>query len=147
MSSHASQSDRVSYPASFPTDCPPSASTPPNCRVYRLVGSDPPRGDDFVSQAVRYPGSPHGDPCEACGLSVFLEEAHAVRLRETSPALRKWRHLVAAGDIEPHHGAILDTSASGGSVGHHTWWVAEGVRPHELFVVVGTVGGQCGRAT
>ena len=71
--------------------------------------------------------------CDACGLSVFVTEADARTAQALIPGMAKKR--LARGKLDPQMGRIKDTS-EGHSVGHHTWWLTDGLRPASWFRVI-----------
>lgn len=122
----------MNWPSHFPKTCPPDDSLEASGDVYRLVGGEPPKKEDFISHWVK---SPHnrkvyaakGKACEFCGLSVFRTMEDARRLS------RRVRHLpkkIAKATLGPSMGRIKNT----GNEDHCTWWVPTSVKnPAILF--------------
>ena len=110
----------MSYRDPLPEGCPPDAAeeiaTP---RVaFRLVRTDPPTPDDFLSQRQEKPGRTFQGvtECQACGLSVFTDrhdaEAKALKL----PHLKN--RVICRVMLPPGAGRIQPTFQPS----HHTWW-------------------------
>jgi hypothetical protein len=110
----------MSYRDPLPEGCPPDAAEEIAASrvVFRLVRSDPPTSDDFLSQRQEKPGRefPGVSECHACGLSVFADrkdaEAKALRL-PTLKGRKVCRVTLSAGA-----GRIQQTFQPS----HHTWW-------------------------
>jgi hypothetical protein len=66
-------------------------------------------------------------------LSVFTDPAHAANYRRRYKGFRQRR--LARGTIEKHHG-LTKLTPSAICPSHITWWVPEGIKPEEMFVVV-----------
>jgi hypothetical protein len=89
--------------------------------VYRIVRSDPPALDDFLSDEARGRVSSH-DPPEIqrlrSGRSVYLTEAQARRRAKRMPVLG---HYIAAIRL-PRDAAVRLERTLPGSPGHYTLW-------------------------
>ena len=110
----------MSYRDPLPEGCPPDAAeeiTTPRV-AFRLVRTDPPTPDDFLSQRQENPGRMFSGvtECQACGLSVFADrrdvEARALKL----PRLKN-RKLCRV-TLPAGAGRIQQTFQPS----HHTWW-------------------------
>lgn len=86
--------------------------------LHRIVRSDPPTRDDFVSQAARDRPVPD-DPRDVRvwdGVSVYSTAAQARRKRRTSPVLGSWIAVLSV----PLDGSVRVERTRG--AGHHTIW-------------------------
>lgn len=71
--------------------------------------------------------------CQAHGLSVFENPAHAQRVRKRVRRFRK--HMLGIGELLPEHGVSKPTSSQFGN-SHRTWWPVEGLHVWEMFQLV-----------
>ncbi|WP_440998067.1 hypothetical protein [Arhodomonas sp. SL1] len=120
-----------SFPAAWPNDCPPADAESPKGEYYRIVKTNPPSDQDFLSHAERGK-SGGGDCCMRCGLSVFSDVEEARHAKKVMPALGE--HLVVAA-LDARHGRTKRTP-SRRHKSHVTWWPFEGIGRAELFAVV-----------
>lgn len=103
------------WPAHFPADCPPAASSPLDGRVFYLVGSSPPVAEDFESALER--DAFRDEPaCQRAALSCGLTLEYVLALRKF-PRLKK--HHVASATLRPEQGRIQATRGRG----HHSMWL------------------------
>ena len=110
----------MSYRDSLPAGCPPDAAeeiAAPRA-VYRLVRSDPPTPDDFLSQRQENPSKVFSgiSECVVCGLSVFADKNDAVAKAQKLQHLKNRKICrvtltAGAGRIQPTF-----------QPSHHTWW-------------------------
>ena len=129
------------WPADFPADCPPVSAVPADGSYYRIVKTDPPQHEDFVSlfhlnrrraNAIIRRGA--GTQCETMGLSVFAEANDAVEWARRLPQIGSY---IARLTLSPCSGKMLSTPREGNS--HHTWWYIEGFNPlaaSEIVIVI-----------
>ena len=110
----------MSFRDSLPAGCPPDAAeeiTAPRA-VFRLVRTDPPTPNDFLSQRQENPDKVFAgiSECVVCGLSVFADKQDAV-----AKAL-KLQHLknrkICRVTLATGAGRIQPTFQPS----HHTWW-------------------------
>jgi hypothetical protein len=110
----------MSYRDSLPDGCPPDAAEEISTEriVFRLVRTDPPTAQDFLSQRQENPDRVFRgvSECEARGLSVFAER------RDAEARARKLPHLknrkICRVSLTGGAGRILQTFQPS----HHTWW-------------------------
>jgi hypothetical protein len=121
------------WPAFYPPDCPPVDAVAVVLEVFRFVERDPPVAGDFVPWLISGRPVPPQRACEAAGLSVFTELADAARYRRRFRGFRRKR--IARGIIQPEHGRTKPTPRPE-CPSHVTWWVADGVAPEGIFVVI-----------
>lgn len=108
------------WPAHFPSQCPPEDATEMAGRIFRLISADGPKEFDFKSHYERAPTAGRtGSECLAQGLSVLLSYQDCEILKEAVPALRK--KLVAQANLESGVGLIGNTPTNN-CAGHCTWW-------------------------
>jgi hypothetical protein len=108
----------IEWAEELPVDCPPvDALEPNNDPFFRLVGSIPPRNEDFWSQRKLYPlKNFHANECIArsCSLISTLERcSELVKL----PAQKNKRIVKLV--LSPGSGCIKKT---GGDATHYSWW-------------------------
>jgi len=110
----------MSYRDFLPEGCPPDAAEEIGTEqiVFRLVRTDPPTAQDFLSQRQEKPERVFAgvSECEARGLSVFAERRDAEAKALKLPHLKNrkiCRVLLPAGA-----GRIQQTFQPS----HHTWW-------------------------
>jgi hypothetical protein len=73
------QSNAPRFPDWFVPDCPPIDAAEASGTVYRFVGTNPPRPEEF--QSYHETGElPNAPPCQRCGLSVFRKVEDVRRL-------------------------------------------------------------------
>lgn len=123
-------STALTFPSSWPADCPPQDAVDAAGDVFRIVDNDPPITDDLAShwETGKLPKAP---PCLRCGLSVFREVRDAVHQRMLIPKLGRW---IAKGTLRVEHGKTKLTT--GRQPTHTTWWAYDGVNRATLFTVV-----------
>lgn len=105
--------------------------------MYRLVGSNPPSPDDFLSHVElanlgrmrRY----WQDDCRASGLSVCSNLDDIKRLRSSIGPLRSKE--IALGNTDGT-GVMMATPAPNAGDSHHTWWLRI---PHAVWTRFRTV--------
>jgi hypothetical protein len=110
----------MSYRDSLPEGCPPSAAETICAKrvVFRLVKTNPPTVEDFLSKRQENPNQVfrNATECEARGISVFSEkrdvEANALKL----PSLKNRKICRVA--LSAGSGCIQRTF----NASHHTWW-------------------------
>lgn len=128
------------WPEHFPESCPPSDAEPPQGSYYRIVDSDPPTSDDFVSNlrlkqlGLRFKGGKRrwSDDCQAAGLSILEDLTEVKNLRDSCGPMRS--KAIAYGDISDD-GLIKHTPGKSGA-SHHTWWLPVESQPALYFRVV-----------
>ena len=103
----------------LPPGCPPADAEPINedLEVFRLVKSDPPTDDDFLSQRQENPEQRFScEECVARGLSVNLNRN---RLDSLTKLQRFRGRMVCRVRLLDGAGQIKDTFSD---PGHRTWW-------------------------
>ena len=89
-------------------------------RFYRVVGSDPPKLDDFMSQKAKGIPMARPDPEVALlwdGISVNATEAQARRRALAQPYLGAYIAELVISESDP-----ITVRRTGTSRGHHTLW-------------------------
>jgi len=119
-----------SFPAGWPSDCPPCDALDAKGEVFRLVKNDPPAAEDLRThnESGKRPKAP---PCLRCGLSVFREMKDAAHQRLLMPRLGSH---IARSVLLPIHGKTKLTH--GMQPTHTTWWAYDGVVRESLFFVM-----------
>ena len=125
------------FPNFFPKGCPPDEAQPAAEEFFRLVRSDEPDDDDFLSHVERGING-RFDKCIASGLSVFTELKDVYKLKRRVKAFANRR--VSRGKAESRDGLALHTPSKEED-SHHTWWLFEGVKVAKNFVVIDESGG------
>lgn len=109
----------MKYRDKLPEGCPPDESDEITelREVFRLVRSNPPTDEDFLSQRVKKPRQRFDgvSECQICGLSVFSERSDSERLLKL-PHLR--RRLICRLRLDVSAGSIQKTNKNS----HYTWW-------------------------
>ena len=110
----------MSYRDPLPAACPPDAAEEivASRPVFRLVRTDPPTPDDFLSQRQERPGHAFsGVPeCVACGWSVFADKDDAVAMARKLPRPRNRR--ICRVTLVAGAGRTQRTFQRS----HETWW-------------------------
>lgn len=109
------------YRESLPEACPPSEAIEivDEQVVFRLVATNPPTADDFLSQRARRPSAifpPGSSECLSRGLSVHTERKDSEKLW-LLPLFKK-RTLLCQVRLRTGAGRIQQTFQPS----HHTWW-------------------------
>ncbi len=121
------------FPIDWPDGCPPDGATTASGPYVRIVRSNPPTAEDFVTH--RESGKLRKAPeCLRAGLSTFLTLADAERMTMLLPVLGD--HL-AVGQLGADYGRSMLTQ--GRQPTHTTLWPYVGVTRHSPFHVVRTV--------
>ncbi len=120
----------MTFPKSWPPDCP-SADTPATSGdVYRIAKGDPITPEDM--QSHHETGKlPKADSCLRCGLSVFRQVDDALNQQRLLPKLGK---RIAKASLSPTDGKACFTK--GQQPTHTTWWPYEGIDRAAQFVVI-----------
>jgi hypothetical protein len=110
----------------FPTELPTQGGSDCGGVFYRLVKSDPPRIEDFLSHA-EMGKAPNADACDRCGLSIYSKhgDANALYQRVVSRHGKEGTsigRLVARLKLSPVHGRQLATPNKKVNDSHTTWW-------------------------
>jgi hypothetical protein len=128
------------WPSHFPaSECPPApAVTTQDVHVLRVLKGVHASAEDFRSWMEE--GHPNPDqPCQSCGLSVFLTSEHLAQMAKRIPSLRG-KHFV--GILLTHSDGLILRTPSRNSSQHHTWWKAtSSVSPESRCVHQGTLAG------
>ena len=127
------------WPAHFPDGCPPNDASSPDQLAFRVVATNSPTKDDFITLAERRikegkQSSPR-DYCKACALSVFPSREGAQHMISAFPFIG---NHVSHGALSTAHGKIKRTG--GLRPDHQSWWVYSRVSPHEFFSVLSETG-------
>jgi hypothetical protein len=110
----------MSYRDSLPDSCPPDAAEEitDSRVVFRLVRTDPPTPNDFLSKRQENPSKmvPGVTECQMCGLSVFVDKQDVVTKVLKLPYFKNRKICrvtltAGAGRIQPTF-----------QLSHHTWW-------------------------
>jgi hypothetical protein len=110
----------MSFRDLLPAGCPPDAAAEiaTSRVVFRLVCTDPPTQDDFLSQRQENTSKVFSgvSECVVCGVSVFADKNDAVA------KARKLQHLknrkICRVTLTAEAGRIQQTFQPS----HHTWW-------------------------
>jgi hypothetical protein len=110
----------MSYRDSLPASCPPDAAEEIAAPwvVYRLVRTDPPTPNDFLSKRQENPSKvvPGVTECQMCGLSVFVDKQDVVAKALKLPHLKNRK--ICQVMLTAGAGRIQQTFQAS----HHTWW-------------------------
>jgi len=126
------------FAAKLPANCPPSSCVPTSGKVFRIVGKNPPREEDFKSFRELKPDEEFKDEskeCEACGLSIYRDKSDVHRMIRRIPNRRKRIQIVAMGILNETMGVMVHTPKKKEN-SHHTWWMYFGCSAWEEFTVV-----------
>lgn len=118
----------MTFPDSWPANCPPHDAEDADGEVYRIVKNDPPHNDDYVT-ALEADKLRNRPACLRCGLSVFRAYEDAVHQQRLFPKLGD---MIAKGVLNTGCGKTKQT----GNPTHTTWWPYDGVGRARLFSVV-----------
>jgi hypothetical protein len=118
----------------MPDGCPPLDAPLAQGLVFRVVKSDPPTPEDFLTYFEEDKVRPDRE-CDCHGVSVFRDSDDAVAYAEKFQYLGEF---IARGSLENQHGKVADTPriVNGERVSHATWWPFDGLVRHTLFVVL-----------
>lgn len=119
------------FPDYFPAGCPPAEAEELEIEVYRLCRNIIPEEKDFETFYQINPEKWKNN-FEAYGVSVFKSFIEIQTMREKDPRLRAKFKTYAAGCTYEYTGVIQHTSKKLRE-SHYTWWLYEGVKPHEYF--------------
>lgn len=124
----------MTFPIDWPEGCPPADAQPASGGVYRVVKTNPPAAEDFLTfqELGKRDG---GKPCEAVGVSVFRDANDARHYCAKYPYLGE---LIAKGSLSSSHGATKSTPRNMGGKpnSHTTWWPYKSIERHSIFSVV-----------
>lgn len=120
----------MSFPADWPSDCPPADAVDAEGTVFRIVKHNPPVRADFAThhETGRLKNAP---ACLRCGLSVFRELRDAVHQRSLLPKLGQW---IVQGTLSAEYGKTRLTT--GQQPTHTTFWTYEGVDRTAFFAII-----------
>lgn len=120
----------MTFPNTWPEDCPPRDALDAEGETYRIVKNNPPSPSDLAShfETGKLLKAP---PCLRCGLSVFRELREAMHQRLLLPKLGA---MIARATLVASHGKTKLTE--GRQPTHTTWWAYEHVNRASLFSVV-----------
>ena len=121
-----------SGPDYYPENCPPVVAEPASGTVYRLVRSDPPQAEDFLSTWEEFPGRFPEPNIKISGTSVYTDQKDIPRLKKRIGHLRNRK--TAKGELNSTLGMILHTPSYEKS--HHTWWIPIRAEPWLVFKVI-----------
>jgi hypothetical protein len=128
--------DLNDWPDELPASCPPEDAAPSHDKVFRLVSTDDPTPDDFVSAYRLRPGRfvsvSDEQLCQSMGLSVFGSPDDADKTRRAIGPLRSKK--IAGGSLAGS-GLALDTPSMK-SPTHKTWWRPESDEQWQNFSVI-----------
>ena len=102
-------------------NCPPSDTPDVDGEYFHLSCSDPVSHlGGTLKTASEMNTNRKKDPCQRCGLSMFLSSADCLLLISFLPLhiTAKWTHIASA-QLKPAHGWLKPTD---GAPNHHTWW-------------------------
>jgi hypothetical protein len=125
-------SGTLSFPNTFPPNCPPPDAEDASGIVYRSVNCDPPQAEDFRTYAEL--NKRILDPkkvCQSHSVSVLRSEAEARHHLAVSPYVK----FLAVAELMPTHGKIKATK-SRQLDSHTSWWYYQGVERHTIFKVI-----------
>lgn len=111
-----SPSTPSTFPADWPEDCPPHGTPATGGDYFRVVRTDPPTPDDFLShrELGKLPKAP---PCRRAGLSTFRALDDAEHMALLFPVLGDH---VARGTLDAEYGVAMLTPGQRPS--HTTVW-------------------------
>jgi hypothetical protein len=118
----------VTFPSSWPQDCPPKDAESASGVVFRVAKTNPPSREDFKSHEELGKKS-NGSQCLRVGLSVFQTFDDAEHLTQLIPKLGRY---VLRGQLQPSNGVVKQTPGRQHPT-HTTWWPYDGVDRAELF--------------
>ncbi|WP_156941280.1 hypothetical protein [Mesorhizobium sp. LSHC422A00] len=126
--------DPPKFSSAMPADCPLDGALDAHGGVYRLVKTNPPTADDFLSVFELGSDIPAGRACECHGLSLFRDSEDAEAYADKFPHLGEF---IAAATLTPELGKIAETPRNfrGTLISHATWWPYEDVQREVPFVV------------
>jgi hypothetical protein len=124
----------MKFASHFPAQCPPPEAESASGTVFRLVKSDPPTVDDFLSHA-ELGLARTGPACKRCGLSVFRVRDDGIHMHNLYPNIGSY---LAEGELQATHGQTQLTK--GALPTHTTWWVCVGIDRAKPFVKVEKIG-------
>lgn len=128
----ANSAATVRFEAHFPVGCPPSDAVFGPKLVFRLCAGGLPEAGDFLSHYEK--GLlPDADPCQRCGLSVYVTQEGAEITKRTIPYFR--RHKIVSGSVPANAGKLASTPSRQNRF-HWSWWPASGIVRHSFFSVV-----------
>lgn len=109
----------MTFPDTWPEGCPPADADNPDGVLFRIVASNPPTREDFLSFAEegRFLRSPPKCPCMPYGLSVFPDRADAEWMAHAFPKLGGF---LASGYLDKDSG--MSKLTPGTRPSHTTWW-------------------------
>lgn len=116
----------MTFPAAWPTNCPPPDAGDASGEVFRIVNDDPPSEQDLKSYA-ELGLLPDANACRRTAVSVFPSHAQACHRLQMSPRLGRG---VASATLVPAHGKMKLTDDRSG---HIAWWAPEGLDRVHLF--------------
>lgn len=116
----------MTFPATWPENCPPPDAADASGEVFRIVNDDPPSVDDLKSYA-ELGLLPDASPCRRAAISVYQSRSQACHRLQMSPRLGRG---VAAATLAPTHGRMKLTDERSG---HIAWWAPEGLDRAQLF--------------
>lgn len=122
----------IKWAEPLPKQCPPKGAVSPDGVIYyRLVGSNPPKEEDFFSLRKLNPGKRFSaDECTARALSVFSDLSSCAKIK-LLPTHREKNEHVLEFQLTSNSGVVMQT----GRQHHYSWWRANGYLPASFRVV------------
>lgn len=125
------------WPNFYPAGVPPKSAEQAQGEFFRLVKSDPPTPDCFLSTHEEYPNRHQKCTGEALqcvfGASFYSEMRGAVDVKAKFPAVLGQR-MVAKGEVMAFMGVMKKTFAD---PAHYTIWLKKNNSIHEHFACIG----------
>lgn len=115
----------LSFPASFPSGCPPAETPDANAECYRILSGSIKTDADFLSYA-ELGKLPSAAPCKRAAISVYDTVENARRNLQARPYIGT---AICKGKLEASHGKLSHP----GDTGHMSWWAYEGVDRKQCF--------------
>src|SRR5689334_8667524 len=123
------------FPAGWPTGCPPSDAQEASGTVYRLLKTDQPTCGDFETWFEKGQQPQYPNPtalCQACAVSVSSSIEDLRQRMARQPDV--WKHI-AVGVLDAGCGVMKPTPCKQDRF-HCSWWCFEDVVRHGRFTVI-----------
>jgi hypothetical protein len=121
--------DQTKFPDYFPIGCPPSDAISQEIYVYRYLTGEEITENDFASYYLMDKDK-YKNNINAYGLSVEIN-LDKMKKGLKLPDIRRRFKSIAGGKTYHYTGVIKNTYRPY----HYTWWLYEGIKPHEYFEI------------
>lgn len=122
------------FPSYFPENCPPSDAKHEELIVFRMGKNNPAEESDFYPHVIVFPEKfKNTNNLLVYGISVFSDLDEMIKCQKAIPALKKMKFRYQ-GITYKHTGVVKRTPKN--NKAHITWWLYDGVNPHEFFKLV-----------